>query len=566
MAEASVSTEQFSCPVCLDVLKDPVAIPCGHSYCKSCITDHWNQEDEKRVYSCPQCRQTFSPRPALDKNTILDEVVEQLKKTELQSEDVECDVCTERKQKAVKSCLVCLNSYCQNHLEQHENFFKGKRHNLMDATGRLQEMICRKHEKLLEIYCRTDKNCICLLCMVDEHKNHSIVSTAAGRAEKQKHLGDTQRKYQQQIKEREKKLWELKEAVEIHKRSAQTAVEDSERIFTELIRSIERRRSEVTQMIRDQEKTVASRAEGLLEKLKKEIDELRRRNSELEQLSNTHDHIHFLQSFSSLSVPHGSPDNTSITDGSFDDVGKSVLHLKQKLENICKEEIEKLAGQARCINIVSIPEYDCRNDLIQYFHRFTLDPNTAHQCLSLSEGNTMMTNTNIDRQYPDHPDRFNRYLQALCRESVCGRCYWEVEWSGLCLVCISVAYKSISRKGWGDDCGFGYNDQSWSLVCSPSGFSFWHNNSQTKLSVVCNSSRIGVYVDHSAGTLSFYSVSDTMSLIHTVQTTFTQPLHPGFRFIFPDTFNIRLKSMFGLVEVSTVKLCDKEMQAQGFCK
>ncbi len=187
MAEASVLAEQFSCSVCLDLLKDSVTIPCGHSYCMSCITDHWNQEDQKRVYSCPQCRQTFRPRPALGKNTMLAEVVEELKKTELQSEDVECDVCTERKQKAVKSCLVCLNSYCQNHLEQHENFFKGKRHNLMDATGRLQEMICQKHDKLLEIYCHTDHRCICLLCMVDEHKNHSTVSTAAGRAEKQVH-------------------------------------------------------------------------------------------------------------------------------------------------------------------------------------------------------------------------------------------------------------------------------------------------------------------------------------------------------------------------------------------
>ncbi|KAL1255656.1 hypothetical protein QQF64_013717 [Cirrhinus molitorella] len=247
--------------------------------------------------------------------------------------------------------------------------------------------------------------------MVDEHKYHSTVSTAAGRAEKQKHLGDTQKKYQQQITEKEKKLWELKEAVEIHKRSAQTAVEDSERIFTELIQSIEKRRSEVTQMIRDQEKTVISQAEGLLEKLKQEIDELRRRNSEMEQLSNTHNHIHFLQSFSSLSVPPGSPDIPSISDSSLDYVGKSVLHLRQKLENICKEEIEKLSGQVRCVNIVSIPEYECRNDFIQYFHRFSLDPNTAHQCLSLSEGNTMMTERTEKQKHLGETQR--KYQQQI---------------------------------------------------------------------------------------------------------------------------------------------------------
>ncbi len=135
--------------------------------------------------------QTDSPRPALARNTMLAEVVETLKKTKLQSAvpagagDVQCDICTGRKYKAVKSCLVCLNSYCQNHLEQHESFFKGKRHNLTEATGRLQEMICQKHEKLLEVFCRTDQKCICLLCLVDEHKNHDTVSAAAQRTEKQ---------------------------------------------------------------------------------------------------------------------------------------------------------------------------------------------------------------------------------------------------------------------------------------------------------------------------------------------------------------------------------------------
>ncbi len=187
MAEARISVDQkeFVCPVCLDLLKDPVTIPCGHSYCKSCITDCWDQEDQMRVYSCPQCRQTFSPRPALARNPMLAEVVEKLKKTKLFADAVQCDVCTGRKYKAVKSCLVCLNSYCQNHLEQHESWFKGKRHNLTEATGRLQEMICQKHEKILEVFCRNDQKCICVMCMMDDHKNHDIVSAATQRTEKQ---------------------------------------------------------------------------------------------------------------------------------------------------------------------------------------------------------------------------------------------------------------------------------------------------------------------------------------------------------------------------------------------
>ena len=130
------------------------------------------------------------------------------------------------------------------------------------------------------------------------------------------------------------------------------------------------------------------------------------------------------------------------------------------------------------------------------------------------------------QSYPDHPERFDRYPQVLCREGVSGRCYWEVERSGI-EVYISVSYKSISRRGWGNEVVFGWNDQSWSMVLLRSSSSFWHNNKETKLPLVV-SSRIGVYVDHRSGTLAFYSISDTMTLLHRVQTTFTHTLYPGF--------------------------------------
>ncbi|XP_016379488.1 tripartite motif-containing protein 29-like [Sinocyclocheilus rhinocerous] len=182
---------------------------------------------------------------------------------------------------------------------------------LTDATGRLQEMICQKHEKVLEVFCRTDQKCICMLCTIIEHKNHDIIPAADQRTEKQKQLKETQKTLQQRIQQREKDLQQLREAVESHKRSAQTAVEDSERIFTELIRSIERRRSELIRLIRDQEKTAVSRAEGRLERLEQEINDLRRRDAELEQLSHTQDHIQFLQSFQFLSAP---PESTDVND------------------------------------------------------------------------------------------------------------------------------------------------------------------------------------------------------------------------------------------------------------
>ncbi|XP_053498520.1 tripartite motif-containing protein 16-like isoform X1 [Ictalurus furcatus] len=557
MAEVSISldqlsVDQFSCPVCLDLLKDLVTIPCGQSFCKVCINDCWDQEDESGVYRCPQCRDTFTPRPVLRRNNMLAEVVEKLKKTEVQAAspahcyagpgDVECDFCTGRKHKAVKSCLMCLASFYETHLKPHLEIPGLEKHNLVEAAENLEEKICSEHDKVLEIYCRTDQSFICYLCTMHKHRGHNTVAAKAERTEKQRELKEEQMKSQQRIQEKQKKVQELKQTVNTIKLRAQTAVEDSERIFTEMISSMEKRRSEVTERIRAQEKAELSRPKRLLEQLEQEIADLQRRVTELQQLSHTHDHIHFLQKIKVLVSGRRLPeiirpgfqsdlrqDSRSITVNqhfSFDGVRESLSALKKRLEEFCQEEFIRIPEHAAAVQIILPREPRSRQDFLQYFCDLTLDPNTVNYNLILSERNRAVMCSERQQQYSDHPERFDYYMQVLSKESVCGRCYWEVEWSGVG-VFISVSYKDISRKGRGNECWFGGNNQSWSLRCSSSSLCFYHNNIETDLRVP-SSSRIGVYVDHSAGTLSFYSVSDTMKLLHRVHTTFTQPLYAGF--------------------------------------
>ncbi|XP_066532666.1 tripartite motif-containing protein 16-like isoform X2 [Hoplias malabaricus] len=432
MAEASISVDQdqFLCPVCLDLLKDPVAVSCGHSFCKVCINDCWDQEDQTGIYSCPQCREAFTLRPVLRRNNMLAEVVEKLKQTELQAPspahcyagpgDVECDFCTGRKHKAVKSCLVCVASLCEIHLKPHLEIPALIKHKLVKASTKLQEKICSLHDKLIEIYCRTDHSCICYLCTMEEHRGHDTVSVSTERTNKESRLKDLQRESQQRIQEKEKKLQEVKEAVKALKSSTQTAVRDSERIFTELIHSFEKKRSELTELIRAQEKAELSRAEELLEKLEQEISDLKRRHTELEQLPQTDDHIHFLQSFQSLCVSPGPEDSQRIWVNqhlSFDTVRKSLSDLKERLEEFCKEEFSKIPPLAAAVQILP-PEPTTREDFLQYFCRLTLDPNTANQLLVLSENNRVVRNSERVQGYPDHPERFDDWFQVLSKESI----------------------------------------------------------------------------------------------------------------------------------------------------
>ncbi|XP_062274569.1 tripartite motif-containing protein 16-like [Scomber scombrus] len=532
--------ETLSCSICLDLLKDPVAIPCGHSYCMSCIKGFWDGEDQRKIYSCPECREAFTPRPVLKKNTMLAALVEQLKKTGLQAapadhcyagpEDVACDVCTGRKLKAFKSCLVCLASYCENHLQSHYDAAPLKKHKLVEPSKKLQENICSRHDKLMEIFCRTDKKSICYLCTMDEHKGHDTVPAAAERTERQRELEVSRLNIQQRIQHREKDVKLLQQEVEAVSLSADKAVEDSEKIFTQLIRLLQKRSSDVKQQIRSQQETEVSGVKELQEKLQQEITELKRKDAELKQLSHTEDHNHFLHNYPSVSQLSEPTDSSSINIRPlkyFEDVTAAVSELRDKLQDILRDKWTNISLAVTEVVLLSEPEPKTRAEFLKYSCEITLDPNTAHTHLLLSEGNRKVERTKQQQSYSSHTDRFTSYRQVLSRESLTGRCYWEVERRGK--VNVAVTYKNISRAG--DESIFGLNDKSWSLYCDTNSYGFYFNNIKTLVSGPV-SSRVGVYLDHRAGILSFYSVSETMTLLHRVQTTFTQPLYAGL-YVYP---------------------------------
>ncbi|XP_039862948.1 tripartite motif-containing protein 16-like [Simochromis diagramma] len=231
----------------------------------------------------------------------------------------------------------------------------------------------------------------------------------------------------------------------------------------------------------------------------------------------------------------------------FEDVTAAVSETRHKLQDILREEWTNISLTVTEEDVLlSPPEPKTRAEFLQYSSEITLDPNTAHRHLLLSEGNRKVTFMKQQQFYFDHPDRFTGCHQVLSRESLSGRCYWEVEWRGRG-VDVAVAYKNIRRAGSLDGFGFGFNNKSWSLRCYTNSYIFWYNKKRTDLSGP-RSSRVGVYLDHRAGILSFYRVSETMTLLHRVQTTFTQPLYAGLR-LFESFFGDSNRDTAELIEL-----------------
>uniref|UniRef100_A0A087XSQ5 Tripartite motif-containing protein 16-like n=1 Tax=Poecilia formosa TaxID=48698 RepID=A0A087XSQ5_POEFO len=518
----SLDEDMLRCAICLDLLKDPVTIPCGHNYCSECIKNHWKGQDQKAIYSCPQCREVFIPRPVVGKNTMLAELVEEIKKVTLQDAphlhryvgpgDVSCDFCTGRKMKATKSCLQCLASYCDLHLQPHYDSPAFKTHKLVTASADIQENICSLHNKMKEIFCRSDQQTICFLCSMEKHKGHDTVSAAAERTEWQQELGPRRQDIWQRVQDREEALKLLQKEGDAITNSARDTVENIQAMFNQLLQPLAQRSCDVQQLIGSQQEAEMRQVEELQQRVQQEISELTRRDHELEKLSHTEDHVQFLRRYPSL-ISLGPSTNSDINIQSpnyFNQITYPITELIQKLQDTLRQEWTR----------ITMREPKTRTEFLPYACRLILDPNTANKMLVLSGQNMRVTRGKKKQSYPNHPERFTDRFQVLSREGLTGRCYWEVEWSGI--VSVAVAFKHIIRAG--ETSGFGDNKMSWALYCHNN--KYIHDGRSLDLpGPPC--SRIGVYLDHEAGVLSFYSISSTMTLLHRVQAAFTQPLHAG---------------------------------------
>ncbi|XP_074487478.1 E3 ubiquitin-protein ligase TRIM21-like isoform X2 [Sebastes fasciatus] len=482
MAAASnlQSEDQFLCSICLDVFTDPVSTPCGHNFCKNCINKHWNTSDRCQ---CPMCKEVFTTRPDLRVNTFISEMVVQFRQSAQQKTssssseqqvskpgEVPCDVCTGTKLKALKSCLVCLASYCETHLEPHLTASRLKRHQLIDPVENLEDRMCTKHDKPLELFCKTDQTCVCMLCHVLDHKMHDVVPLKDEYEGKKAELGKTEAEIQQMIQKRRLKIQEIKHSVDLKKR-----------------------------------------AEAFIKELEQEISELTKRRTEVEQLSRSEDQLHLLQSVQSLKAPPPTKDWTEVSvrpsyEGT---VRRAVFQLEETLSKDMKKLVTAELKRVQ-----------------QYAVDVTLDPDTANPCLILSEDGKQVNHGDVRKNLPDNPERFSNGVFVLGKQSFSsGRFYFEVQVKGKTKWDLGVARDSINRKGVitrrpqnGYWTIWLRNGNEYKALAGP----------DVSLSLKSQPQKLGVFVDYEEGLVSFYDV-DAAALIYSFTgCCFTEKLLPFF--------------------------------------
>ncbi|XP_074522903.1 E3 ubiquitin-protein ligase TRIM39-like [Halichoeres trimaculatus] len=517
-----LSQDQFLCSICLDVFTSPVTLPCGHNFCKSCITQDWKIN---RKCKCPVCKKIFEVITELHVNTFISEMAAQFKEAAgkeasqiAQPGEVLCGVCTRARLKASKSCLVCLSSYCESHLQRHREVAGLKKHRLTEPLDNLEDRVCSTHNELMELYCRTDQVCVCHCCSETDHQSHDIVLLSEESSERRSQLGDMKAELQLMVHERELRIEELRRSERLSGEAAGKAVAAGSQVFSALIQFVESGLKRLTEQIRQKQETAAGQAESLIQELTQEISELMNRREEVEQLSRSDDHLRLLQSVSPLkaSLPTKNCRDVSLHQLSYEGtVARAVAQLKDTLS---QEAEELLRAELKRVQ--------------QYAVDVTLDPKTAHPKLILSEDRKEVTHSNTVGNLPDGPQRFSFCVVVLAQQSFSsGRSYYEVEVKGKTKWDLGVISESANRRGQVTSCpGAGYwilqlrNGNEYVALADP----------DVLLSVKSQPQRVGVFVDYEEGLVSFYNVDSADIIYSFTGCCFTENLRPFFSPCFND--------------------------------
>ncbi|XP_010768036.1 tripartite motif-containing protein 16-like isoform X2 [Notothenia coriiceps] len=425
-------------------------------------------------------------------------------------QDVVCDSCIDSPNKALKSCLTCLVSYCEAHLRPHLENTKFQNHRLVDPLHDIDCRTCEVHQLPLERFCLMDGCCLCLECESQEHEGHTTASVGEARTQIETEMQNKQEEIGQSSSAAEKAIGKLQDNTDLIKSSVQEVCVIVEQQFSRLQKTVEEARKGVKEVLEGEQRQALRQAEGIQAHLEQKRTELQKTLAQMNKLSRSKSDVDFLQEYSEW--------NKGVADVCLPSPCINPMNHLTSFVQVVTDTTKEL-----CDLILSscTERLKCKSDT----RSLTFDPDTTHHFLRATDGNRKLTNTSPwQHSYPEHIARFDYWRQAMTSDSLyLGRHYMEAELSGEGAH-VGVTYKSIDRKGEQSTSCISENDFSWCMGRNSRGFFAWHTGVETPLGGT-DITRIGLYVDFERGSLSFFDVTGPMQLLHKYMVDFIEPLY-----------------------------------------
>ncbi|XP_075061643.1 E3 ubiquitin-protein ligase TRIM39-like [Mixophyes fleayi] len=528
MASADLRQE-LDCSICLNIYTDPVTLRCGHNFCRVCIDRVLDTQEGSGVYSCPECRSECQDRPVLEKNRKLCNIAEHVRSIPEEETGVRCSYCVHSPVPALKTCIKCEASLCDIHWRTHN---KSAEHVLIDPTTSLEKRLCSVHKEILKYFCTEDAACICVsCCLIGEHRGHQMESLDEASEKKKEKLRNVLQKLTTKREETENRVQSLQERRREGQKKAAGVTETVTALFRDIRRQMEDLEKSILSEISRQEESVSLSVSVIIQQLEIKKDELSRKMRHIQELCNMSDPVTVLQE----------PDTGDLcaTEELCNMTDPVTVFQKPDTGDLCDtEDRERHDDQVHGVGDLDVGlisgKLHTLSDIITginvcfYVQNPTdilLDVNTAHNNILISGDGKTASRSDINENRPDAQERFHYYSQVLSTMRFSsGQHYWEVEVRESELWMVGMCYPSIDRKG--DQSVIGGNNKSWCLCRGYNNrYAVIHDREAIQLPDNIPYDRVRIYLDYEAGQLSFYSLCDPIRHLHTVTTTFTEPLH-----------------------------------------
>ncbi|XP_063285079.1 E3 ubiquitin/ISG15 ligase TRIM25-like [Pelobates fuscus] len=523
--ESSDLREELNCSVCLNIYTDPVMLSCGHNFCRVCIGKVLDKQEGAGVYTCPECRAEFQERPALQRNRTLNNIAERFVSTQPKKEEatVFCTYCVQASVPALKTCLQCETSLCDNHLKIHN---KTVDHVLIEPTASLKDRKCPIHNEVLKYYCCDDAVAICTSCyLAKEHKGHEVEPLNETSTKKKAKLRNVLEKLTSKRKVAERQTGHLQVRKNKLQEKSAGLTEKVAAMFKDMKKQIKNLEKQILSQISIQEKQCSLQISELIQQLEIESEELARKISHIDELCNMDDPLTVLQGWKSYISDYcdieGNNEDQEIDCGNIsvaDELDEG--HLSVTIHTALDDFITRVKRKG----------YVAKSDLL-------IDVNTSVEDIAVSSDRKSASRSRVNRSSLQKRERFES-CQVLSNLSVSsGQHYWELEISDTGIWRIGVAYPSLNKEG--DQYRIGDDNKSWCLYMFDKDYSVIHNAKEKSLQLDSHPDRLGIYLDYEAGRISFYQLCDSIKHLYTFTATFTEPLHLVFRVYMDGWLRIR---------------------------